>query len=459
MTTPPRPEPVTPEENPAEMASTTADLPILKVALLGCGVVGSSVARMLVDNADDLASRVGARLELIGIAVRRPDRARPDVPVDPSLFTADADTLVRSADIVIEVIGGIDPARGLILTAMEHGASVVTANKALLAEDGPTLYAAAGEHGVDLYYEAAVAGAIPIVRPMRESLVGDDVQRVLGIVNGTTNFVLDKMDSTGAGFAETVEQAQSLGYAEADPTADVEGFDAAAKAAILASLAFHTRVSIDDVHREGITEVTAADIQAARDMDAVVKLLAICELVRDESGAPSGVSVRVHPAMIARSHPLASVRDAYNAVFVEASAAGELMFYGKGAGGDPTSSAVLGDVVAVARHRLAGGHGPTESAYADLPVVDMGQATTRYHISLAVADRPGVLAQVASAFAEHGVSIETVRQRVLGEGDERASLVIVTHRAADSALAATVDALTGLDTVDAVVSWMRVEGA
>jgi len=441
------------------MASTTADLPILKVALLGCGVVGSSVARMLVDNADDLASRVGARLELIGIAVRRPDRARPDVPVDPSLFTADADTLVRSADIVIEVIGGIDPARGLILTAMDHGASVVTANKALLAEDGPTLYAAAGEHGVDLYYEAAVAGAIPIVRPMRESLVGDDVQRVLGIVNGTTNFVLDKMDSTGAGFAETVEQAQSLGYAEADPTADVEGFDAAAKAAILASLAFHTRVSIDDVHREGITEVTAADIQAARDMDAVVKLLAICELVRDESGAPSGVSVRVHPAMIARSHPLASVRDAYNAVFVEAAAAGELMFYGKGAGGDPTSSAVLGDVVAVARHRLAGGHGPTESAYADLPVVDMGQATTRYHISLAVADRPGVLAQVASAFADHGVSIETVRQRVLGEGDERASLVIVTHRAADSALAATVDALTGLDTVDAVVSWMRVEGA
>jgi len=441
------------------MASTTADLPILKVALLGCGVVGSSVARMLVDNADDLASRVGARLQLIGIAVRRPDRARPDVPVDPSLFTADADTLVRSADIVIEVIGGIDPARGLILTAMDHGASVVTANKALLAEDGPTLYAAAGEHGVDLYYEAAVAGAIPIVRPMRESLVGDDVQRVLGIVNGTTNFVLDKMDSTGAGFAETVEQAQSLGYAEADPTADVEGFDAAAKAAILASLAFHTRVSIDDVHREGITEVTAADIQAARDMDAVVKLLAICELVRDESGAPSGVSVRVHPAMIARSHPLASVRDAYNAVFVEAAAAGELMFYGKGAGGDPTSSAVLGDVVAVARHRLAGGHGPTESAYADLPVVDMGQATTRYHISLAVADRPGVLAQVASAFADHGVSIETVRQRVLGEGDERASLVIVTHRAADSALAATVDALTGLDTVDAVVSWMRVEGA
>ncbi|KGN34912.1 homoserine dehydrogenase [Knoellia sinensis KCTC 19936] len=442
------------------MASSTTDQPALKVAMLGCGVVGSSVATMLVENADDLAARVGARLDLIGIAVRRPERPRPDVPVDPALFTADADTLVRSADIVIEVVGGIDPARELILTAIEHGASVVTANKALLAEDGPTLYAAAADRDVDLYYEAAVAGAIPIVRPMRESLVGDDVQRVLGIVNGTTNFVLDKMDSTGAGFAETVEQAQALGYAEADPTADVEGFDAAAKAAILASLAFHTRVSSADVHREGITEVTAADVQAAREMDAVVKLLAICEVVRDEAGTPSGVSVRVHPAMVPRSHPLASVRDAYNAVFVEATAAGELMFYGKGAGGDPTSSAVLGDVVAVARHRLAGGHGPSESAYADLPVVDMGRAMTRYHISLAVADRPGVLAQVASAFAEHQVSIETVRQRVLGDGDDsRASLVIVTHLASDAALAATVQALSGLDTVDEVVSWMRVEGA
>ncbi|GGB72040.1 homoserine dehydrogenase [Knoellia flava] len=450
---------MTTEEKTAEMAAT-ADLPTLKVALLGCGVVGSAVATMLVTNADDLAARVGARLDLIGIAVRRPDRRRPDVPVDPALFTSDADTLVRSADIVVEVIGGIDPARGHILTAMEHGASVVTANKALLAEDGPTLYAAAAEHGVDLYYEAAVAGAIPIVRPMRESLVGDDVVRVLGIVNGTTNFVLDKMDTTGAGFAETVEQAQALGYAEADPTADVEGFDAAAKAAILASLAFHTRVASADVHREGITEVTAADVRAARDMDAVVKLLAICELQRDASGTPSGVTVRVHPAMIDRSHPLASVRDAYNAVFVEAAAAGELMFYGKGAGGEPTSSAVLGDVVAVARHRLAGGHGPTESAYADLPVVPMGHAETRYHISLAVADRPGVLAQVATAFADHDVSIETVRQRILGEGDDsRAQLVIVTHRAPDSALAATVEALAGLDTVDEVVSWMRVEGA
>jgi homoserine dehydrogenase len=380
------------------------------------------------------------------------------VPVDPALFTADAEELVTRADVVIEVIGGIEPARSLILRAMEHGASVVSANKALLAEDGPTLYAAADAYDVDLYYEAAVAGAIPILRPIRESLAGDDVRKVLGIVNGTTNFVLDKMDTTGAGFAETVEQAQALGYAEADPTADVEGFDAAAKAAILASLAFHTRVSSLDVHREGITEVTAGDIQAATEMDCVVKLLAICERVTGADGSPA-VSVRVHPAMIPRSHPLASVREAFNAVFVEAAAAGELMFYGRGAGGDPTASAVLGDVVAVARHKVAGGRGPGESAYADLPVVDMGQSLTRYHISLDVADRPGVLAQVATAFAAHDVSIETVRQQAAPGGGERAKLIVVTHRATDAALAATVDALGDLDSVDDVASVMRVEGA
>jgi len=276
------------------------------------------------------------------------------------------------------------------------------------------------------------------------------------------------MDTTGQGFAEAVQQAQALGYAEADPTADVEGFDAAAKAAILASLAFHTRVSGDQVHREGITEVTAADVQAAREMDCVVKLLAICE--RTEATGPDGatspgISVRVHPAMIPRSHPLGGVRDAYNAVFVEADAAGQLMFYGKGAGGDPTASAVLGDLVAVARHKVGGGRGPGESAYADLPVLDMGSALTRYHISLDVADRPGVLAQVAAAFADHGVSIETVRQQLVpaAEGDEqaapRAQLVVVTHTAPDAALSATVEALTRLDTVREVVSVMRVEGA
>ncbi len=430
----------------------------LRVALLGCGVVGSAVARLLTQHRDDLAARVGRPMDIVGIAVRRAGRDRSDLGLDPALFTTDAEDLVTRADVVVEVIGGIEPARSLILHAMKHGASVVTANKALLAQDGPTLYAAAQDAGVDLYYEAAVAGAIPLLRPLRESLAGDDVRRVLGIVNGTTNYVLDKMDSTGASFHDAVEQAQALGYAEADPTADVEGFDAAAKAAILASLAFHTRVSGADVHREGITEVTAADVAAAKEMDSVVKLLAICERT-DE-----GVSVRVHPAMIPRSHPLAGVREAFNAVFVEADAAGQLMFYGRGAGGDPTASAVLGDVVAVARHRIGGGRGPGESSYADLPILPMGRAQTRYHISLDVADRPGVLAAVASAFADHEVSIETVRQQIVPATDEegsegRASLVVVTHTAPDSALSATVEALAAMPIVRAVDSVMRVEGS
>jgi homoserine dehydrogenase len=430
----------------------------LRVALLGCGVVGSAVARLLTQHRDDLAARVGRPLDIAGIAVRRAGRDRSDLGLDPGLFTTDAEEVITRADVVVEVIGGIEPARSLILSAMKHGASVVTANKALLAQDGPTLYAAAQDAGVDLYYEAAVAGAIPLLRPLRESLAGDDVRRVLGIVNGTTNYVLDKMDSTGASFHDAIEQAQALGYAEADPTADVEGFDAAAKAAILASLAFHTRVSGADVHREGITEVTAADVAAAKEMDCVVKLLAICERTDD------GVSVRVHPAMIPRSHPLAGVREAFNAVFVEADAAGQLMFYGRGAGGDPTASAVLGDVVAVARHRVGGGRGPGESAYADLPILPMGSAQTRYHISLDVADRPGVLAGVASAFADHGVSIETVRQQIVPAADDessdgRANLVVVTHTAPDAALSATVEALAAMPIVRAVDSVMRVEGS
>ena len=439
----------------------------LRVALLGCGVVGTAVARLLTRDGDELAARIGAPLELVGIAVRRPGRAR-EPGVDPALFTTDAHDLVRRADLVIEVIGGIEPARTLILEAMKHGAGVVTANKALLAEDGPTLYEAAEAAGVDLYFEAAVAGAIPLVRPVRESLAGDRVHRVLGIVNGTTNYVLDQMDSTGAGFDEAVEAAQSLGYAEADPTADVEGFDAAAKAAILASLAFHTRVSAADVHREGITAVTAGDIAAAKESGCVVKLLAICERVTSAAG--EGVSVRVHPAMITRDHPLAGVRAAFNAVFVEADAAGPLMFYGAGAGGLPTASAVLGDLVAAARHRVLGGRGPVESTYADLPVRPMGEVATRYHVRLDVADRPGVLAQVAQVFSAHGVSIETVRQTLLAgspadpsapaeaSSGRRAALVLVTHTAPDAALAATVAALAGLDIVDAVVSVLRVEG-
>ncbi|WP_030545808.1 homoserine dehydrogenase [Streptomyces albus] len=423
----------------------------LKVALLGCGVVGSEVARIMTTHADDLTARIGAPVELAGIAVRRPDRVREGVPAE--LVTTDATALVKRGDIdvVVEVIGGIEPARTLITTAFEHGASVVSANKALLAEDGAALHAVAERHGADLYYEAAVAGAIPLVRPLRESLVGDKVNRVLGIVNGTTNFILDRMETGGTGYSEALDEATALGYAEADPTADVEGFDAAAKAAILAGIAFHTRVRLDDVHREGITEVTAADIASARRMGRTVKLLAICE--RAEDGR--SVTARVHPAMIPLSHPLASVREAYNAVFVEAEAAGQLMFYGPGAGGAPTASAVLGDLVAVCRNKLNGATGPGESAYSRLAVSPMGEVVTRYHISLDVADKPGVLAQVAAEFNEHGVSIETVHQQVK---DGEASLVVVTHRASDAALSATVGALRALDTVRGVAGIMRVEG-
>jgi homoserine dehydrogenase len=428
----------------------------LRIALLGCGTVGSEVVRLLREQAADLTARIGTPLELAGIAVRRLDRPRPGI--DPELLTTDAIGLVtrEDVDIVIEVIGGIEPARSLILAAMKNGKAVVSANKALLAEDGETVFGAAREYGVDLYYEASVAGAIPLLRPLRESLVGDHVQRVLGIVNGTTNYILDQMDGHGAGFAEALEEAQSLGYAEADPTADVEGFDAAAKAAILAQLAFHTVVTAADVHREGITEVTANDVASAKRMGCVVKLLAICERVPSTDGRNGrGVSVRVYPAMIPLSHPLANVREAYNAVFVEAESAGSLMFYGAGAGGAPTASAVLGDLVAVSRNKANGTRGPVESTYAALPVLPMGETITRYHVQLDVADRSGVLAQVAEEFARHDVSIQTVRQE--GHGNE-AQLVIVTHRATDAALAATVEGLSRLDIVREVVSVMRVEG-
>ncbi|MFC5668394.1 homoserine dehydrogenase [Kitasatospora misakiensis] len=423
----------------------------LKVALLGCGVVGSEVARIMTTDAADLAARIGAPVELAGIAVRRQGRVRPGVP--EHLLTTDAEALVTRGDIdvVIEVVGGIEPSKHLLLSAFAQGASVVSANKALLAQDGTELHAAAAAAGVDLYYEAAVAGAIPLLRPLRESLAGDRVNRVLGIVNGTTNFILDKMDTTGAGYSEALEEATALGYAEADPTADVEGFDAAAKAAILAGIAFHTEVTAADVYREGITEVSAADIASAKAMGCVVKLLAICERAADGES----VTARVHPAMIPLSHPLASVREAYNAVFVEAEAAGRLMFYGPGAGGAPTASAVLGDLVAVCRNKLAGATGPGDSVYTQLPAKPMDEVVTRYHVSLDVDDRAGVLAQVASVFAEHGVSIDTVRQQGR-DGD--ASLVVVTHRATDAALSATVDKLRALDSVRDVASIMRVEG-
>ncbi|GAB3704072.1 homoserine dehydrogenase [Mariniluteicoccus flavus] len=431
----------------------------LKVALLGCGVVGSAVARLLIDQADDLEARVGRRLELAGIAVRRLGVDRPGI--DPDLLTTDADALAarEDVDLVVEVIGGIEPARGLILRALDHGASVVTANKALLAEDGATLFAAAEAAGVDLYFEAAVAGAIPIIRPLRESLVGDEITAVMGIVNGTTNFILDKMHTEGSGFDDVLAEAQALGYAEADPTADVEGFDAAAKAAILAGLAFHSRVRAEDVHREGITEITRSDIAAATAMGCVVKLLAICELNEGAEGGGQTVSARVHPAMIPLTHPLASVGGAYNAVFVESRNAGRLMFYGPGAGGAPTASAIMGDLVTVARNRVRGAAGPGESTYAAREVVPVSEVLTRYFIALEVADQPGVLATIARCFAEHGVSVRTLRQETTSRSDRTgARLVVVTHEARDGDLSATVEALRGLAEVDDVVSVMRVEG-
>ena len=419
--------------------------------MLGCGVVGSQVARLLKDDARELSTRSGAQLVLSKIAVR--DMKSKREGLDASLFTLDAQSLVTNPeiDIVIEVMGGIEPARELILQAFAHGKSVVTANKALLATHGSDLYSAADKAGVDLYYEAAVAGAIPILRPLRESLVGDHVKRIMGIVNGTTNYILTKMDEEGRAFNDVLAEAQSLGYAESDPTADIEGFDAAAKAAILAGLAFHTRVTAEDVHREGISSITATDVSVAKSMDHVIKLLAIAELTPDDQ-----ISVRVHPALIPRTHPLAAVRDAFNAVFVEAESAGELMFYGRGAGGAPTASAILGDVVAVARHRTVGALGPRESDYADRAIVPIGQTKTKYLIRLNVADKSGVLAAIAQAFATEKVSIQTVRQT--GRGAE-AELIIVTHNATEAALSSTVKHLTQMEMVRSVESVIRVEGA
>jgi len=422
----------------------------LKVGMLGAGVVGSQIARLLIANKSDLASRAGANLELVSIAVKDSKLKRDGISA--ALLTNDAKSIVNDPqiDLVIEVIGGIDPAKDLILTALKNGKSVVTANKALLAKHGAELYAAADKANVDLYYEAAVAGAIPILRPLRESLVGDHVIRVMGIVNGTTNYILTKMDENGAAFADALKEAQALGFAESDPTADIEGFDAAAKAAILAGLAFHSRVTDSDVYREGISKITAADVKVAKAMEMVIKLLAIAELT------PEGaVSVRVHPALISRTHPLASVRDSFNAVFVEAESAGQMMFYGKGAGGAPTASAILGDLVAVARHKVNGGIGPKESDYADLKIAQIGQTKTRYLIRLNVADKPGVLESVAHVFASHQVSIQTVRQT--GAGD-KAELIVMTHSSNESSLSATVKDLKNLPVVTDVASVLRVEG-
>jgi homoserine dehydrogenase len=429
------------------------------VAILGLGNVGSEVVRIIENSADDLAARIGAPLVLRGIGVRRVADDR-GVPVD--LLTDDIDELVSrdDVDIVVEVMGPVEPSRKAIRSALEHGKSVVTANKALLSVATGELAQAAESANVDLYFEAAVAGAIPVIRPLTQSLAGDTVQRVAGIVNGTTNYILSEMDSTGADYKRALADASALGYAEADPTADVEGFDAAAKAAILASIAFHTRVTADDVYREGISKITPDDFVSARGLGCTIKLLSICERITTDDGQQR-VSARVYPALVPLSHPLATVSGAFNAVVVEAEAAGRLMFYGQGAGGAPTASAVTGDLVMAARNRVLGSRGPKESKYAQLPIAPMGFINTRYYVSMNVADKPGVLSSVAAEFAKREVSIAEVRQEgVVGEGGQRvgARIVVVTHSATDAALSETVDALADLDVVQGVASVLRLEG-
>ena len=438
----------------------TPELPSLRVAVLGAGTVGTEVLRLISQQGEELAHRIGGRLEITGVAVRDTERDRGE-HVPAHLLTRAAESLVREADLVIEVMGGIEPARTLLLEAMAHGASVVTANKALLAQDGAALYEAADAHGVDLSFEAAVAGAIPLVRPVRESLAGDRIQRVLGIINGTTNYILDAMTRSGASFEDALASAQELGYAEADPTADVEGHDAAAKASILASLAFHSRVRLTDVHCEGITSVSAQDISAAARMGRTIKLLSIVERIEEETG--ERISARVYPALIPEEHPLASVSEAYNAVFIEADAAGSLMFYGQGAGGAPTASAVLGDVVSAARARVHGGVGPRESRYAELESIPLEELRSAFYISLTVEDRPGVLAEIAGTLSGYGISISTIHQELLEESAEtgapvRAHIGISTHRALESAMTASLDVFSSTATVLSIDSVLRIEG-
>ncbi|BBX29966.1 homoserine dehydrogenase [Mycolicibacterium alvei] len=429
------------------------------VAVLGLGNVGSEVVRIINESAIDLAARIGAPLEVRGIGVREVSGDR-GVPVD--LLTDDIIELVSrdDVDIVVELMGPVKPARKAILAALEQGKSVVTANKALMAQSTGELAQAAENARVDLYFEAAVAGAIPVIRPLTQSLAGDTVLRVAGIVNGTTNYILSEMDSTGADYNSALADASALGYAEADPTADVEGYDAAAKAAILASIAFHTRVTADDVYREGITKVSAADFESARALGCTIKLLAICERLTSDQGKQR-VSARVYPALVPLTHPLATVNGAFNAVVVEAEAAGRLMFYGQGAGGAPTASAVMGDVVMAARNRVQGGRGPRESKYAKLPIAPIGFIPTRYYVNMNVSDRPGVLSAVAAEFSKREVSIAEVRQEGMVDDDGQpcgARIVVVTHQATDAALSETVEALADLDVVQTINSVLRMEG-
>lgn len=427
----------------------------IRVGLLGAGTVGSQTARLLVEQKEDLSQRIGRDIELTGVACLNPDDV--DFPwIDRSLLTSDTMAVATNADIVIELIGGLEPARTFVLAAIESGASVVTANKALLAKHGPEIYQAAADKGVDIYFEAAVGGAIPIVRPLRESLVGDKVTSMLGIVNGTTNYILDEMTTKGLDFDVALRQAQEKGYAEADPTGDIEGEDAANKAAIMATLGFHTNMSIDDVTVEGITRITADDIAAATAEHKVVKLLAVVE------NGEAGVSARVYPALIDENHPLASVHGSFNAVFVKAEAADDLMFYGRGAGGAPTASAVVGDVVTVARHIAQGCTGPAIPMYNDLPKAPIEASKAAFAVRFLIHDKPGVLAAIADEFAKRGVSINGVNQDLKptlhdpGYSGELQQLRIVTHLTDEVTLRDTVKAVCDLDFVTGEPSILRV---
>jgi homoserine dehydrogenase len=423
---------------------------ILKVGMLGCGNVGAAVIRLLDEHRDDIARRAGCRLEVSKVAVRDPSKPR-DVPLEPSRFITDPMDVIDDpgVDIVCELIGGSEPAGSLVLAAFERDKPVVTANKELLAVRGRELFDASDAKGLDLYFEAAVGGGIPLIRPLKESLTGERLRRVIGIVNGTTNFILTRMSEEGHAFEDALQQAQRLGYAEADPSADVDGHDAAAKCAILASIAFNARVTASDVFREGISGVTTEDIEFARRLGYVVKLLAIAEIGDDER-----IAVRVHPAMIPASHPLASVRDAFNAVFVEGGKVGELMFYGRGAGGDPTATAVVGDLVTVARNLIADARGIGCTCYYERTIRPMAEVTGQYYILLRVEDRPGVLAEIASVFGSRDVSIKSVWQEGTGRD---AQLVFVTHRAQEGAFQQAVAELRDLPAVEEVRSVLRVE--
>jgi homoserine dehydrogenase len=422
----------------------------VRVGILGCGNVGAALITLLAQQGDAIEARTGMRLEVAKVAVRNLARAR-DVDLPEGAFTHDANEVVTdpSIDVVVEVIGGIEPARSLVLDALKAGKPVVTANKELLANVGAELFAAAEAQGVDLLFEAAVAGGIPLIRPLRESLIGEKLSRVTGIVNGTTNYILTKMSEDGASYADALAEAQSLGYAERDPTADVEGYDAGAKAAIIASIAFGVNVVAGDVYHEGISNLTADDISFAHRLGYEVKLLAIAE-----QGDDGRVAVRVHPAMVGTDHPLASVRDSFNAVFVEGDAVGQLMFYGRGAGGAPTASAVLGDLIDAAGNLRKGAH----ASIGRLPRADIcpiDEVRSEYYLNVEVVDRPGVLHSVAGVFAEHAVSIRSMEQE--GLGDE-ARLVFITHEAPESAIQATLRDLKELDTVGRIASMLRVVG-